>query len=742
MRLKRSFKAFATVAVIMAVTFALGLAGAGQLTGQPGAAGDPLYVFVGRGRAHGVGMCMDGVLYRAQEGQSYHEIMNYYYTGISYGSTDDNRPIRVKCRDGQIRTYPMHQYLYRLQEEPEDRPMEELKVLYVAARTYTLSCIARGKHTAEGFDICSSGGCCQAFDENKDLSKYPKNCAAVDATTGEIITYGGQPITAAYCGSCGGHTENNEDVWGSTPIPYLRGKPDTYCQNSSRYSWTVNMLRSEVEARLNASADTQVGSLSAMEILSRTPGGRIRQARLTGSLGAKTVSGGTLSARLGLQSSLFEVARGSIASNFDEYILVLNPNKESTLLTFTFMEPDGATSDEIIEVAGDSRYTLKVNDYVQLREVSTRVISELPVVAERTMYFNYQGKFGGSASTGVTKPASRWYFAEGYTGDTFDTYMLVENPQPANADIKFTFMVPGGGNVEKTAQMPPCSRMTLHVDDVPGLADTDVSTMVECTNGEEVVAERSMYFDYLGEDGGNSESGVNAPATSWYLAEGYTGGKFDAYVLLQNPGDRKAAVKATFMREDGKNIVRSYQMPPRSRHTITAEEIEGLEDAGFSTRVVSTNGVGIIAERSMYFDYNGLAGGHDGKGVKAPAGNWYFAEGYTGGGFDTYVLIQNPSAAEARVRVTFTKPGGTAVERDYSIKANSRFTIPVDGIEGLGDDEVSTTVRSQNGVKVIAERAMYFNYQNGRDSRGGGHDAVGVTTPSTQWYFAEGYTGY
>ncbi len=727
---------FKWMAVLTVMTLLVAPAGASAPAGAGGGS-DPPYLFSGRGRAHGVGMCMDGALYRAYDGWPYHDIINYYYTGIQFGRADDNQPIRVKGRDGQIRTYTMRDYLYHLQEEPESCPMEDLKLLYVAARTYTLSCIARGKHAKDGFDICSSGDCCQACDENKDLSKYPKNCAAVDATAGEIITYDGKPITAAYCGSCGGHTENNEDVWGGSAIPYLRGKLDTYCQRSSRYAWTVSMKKSEVEARLNASGDTSVGSLYAMDLSNRTPGGRVARARLTGSAGTKTVSGGTLSVRLGFQSSLFDLA----AMNFDEYLLVLNPNPQSTVVTFTFMRPDGGTSNQIVEVAGNSRYTLKVNDYVQFQEVSTRIVSDQPVVAERAMYFNYRGCSGGSASAGVPDPETKWYFAEGYTGGTFDTYILVENPETDPANVKFTFMVPGGGTVERTATAAPCSRMTLRVKDVPGLENTDVSTLVESTNGVGIVADRSMYFDYSGCDDGNSEAGVTAPATAWYLAEGYTGGRFDTYVLLQNPASETASVEATFMREDGANIKKNYELPPHSRYTITADRVEGLENAGFSTRVASLNGVGIIAERSMYFDYNGISGGHDGRGVAEPSADWYFGEGYTGGQFDTWLLIMNPDPRPADVRVTFNKPDGSAVEKDYTIKPNSRFTISVDAVEGLSDAEASMRVKSLNGVKMIAERAMYFNYMSGTDVRGGGHDTVGITAPSATWYFAEGYTG-
>jgi SpoIID/LytB domain protein len=257
-------------------------------------------VFTCRGRAHGVGLCMDGVRYRAQSGQSAIQIINYYYTGVEISKVDDSRPIRVKGRDGQIRTLSMHDYLCHLAEEPEDYPAEGLKVLYMAARTYTLNCIARGKHTSAGFDICSSGECCQAFDENKDISKSPNNVAAVNATDGQIITFGGAPITAAYCGSCGGHTENNEDVWGGAAIPYLRGKPDSFCSQSPRFSTTVEITASELGSKLG------VGSVTLLNLSNRTPGGRVKTAAVTGSSGSKSVPGSTLEKALGFRNTLFD----------------------------------------------------------------------------------------------------------------------------------------------------------------------------------------------------------------------------------------------------------------------------------------------------------------------------------------------------------------------------------------------------------------------------------------------------
>lgn len=258
------------------------------------------FVFRVYGRAHGVGLCMDGVKYRALAGQSCMSIINYYYTGVTLARIDDARVIRVKGRDGAVRSMSMHDYLCRLAEEPEDYPTEGLKVLYIAARTYTLSCINRGKHASDGYDICSSGSCCQAFDENKDLSRSPNNVAAVNATAGQVLYHNGAPITAAYCGSCGGHTENSEDGFGGAALAYLRGKPDSYCSRSPRFCAVKEFTVDQLGSRLG------VAGLSLLDLSDRTPGGRVRNARVVGDGGAKVMTGRALAGALGFSSTRFE----------------------------------------------------------------------------------------------------------------------------------------------------------------------------------------------------------------------------------------------------------------------------------------------------------------------------------------------------------------------------------------------------------------------------------------------------
>ncbi len=699
---------------------------------------DPVYLFNGRGRAHGVGLCMDGVLYRAREGHSYRQILNYYYTGVQFGKTDEERPIRVLCRDGRIRVYPLRQYLYRLAEEPDTYPYEGLKVLYVAARTYALSCIERGKHSSQGFDICSSGGCCQAFNENKDISRFPNSVRAVNETAGEILTYGGHPIIAAYHGSCGGHTENNEDVWGGKPVSYLRGKPDQYCSRSPQFQWTLRLRKSEIESRLNAYSDTNIGALKAIDIVSRTPGGRVDEAYLRGSYKTVKVKGRVLSSRLGLPSALFDLP----LAKFDEYILLYNSSGERNHINFIFMERDGGTSKHSIDLAGNSRFTLRVNDYLQYAEHSTFVSAERPIVCERTMYFDYGSGTGGSGCSGAPVPAKRWYFAEGYTAGGFDTYILIANPSGSLAKLRIQCFSHEGKMQACSSVLSPQSRATLRIDDLPGFSDTEVSTIVESTNGIPVVAERALYFTRGRASDGNSESGCTKPSTKWHLAEGYTGGDFDTYILLFNPGDSPAKVKAIFMREDGYRIEKSYTLRGRSRHTIDARKVPGISQMGFSTKIWSTNKVPIVVERSMYFSYRGYFGAHDGNGIASPSSKWYFAEGYTGGEFDTYFLMQNPSNEKSFVEVRFTKPSGKSVTKSLSIPPMSRLTLCADHIPEIANDEFSALIRSKNNVGIVAERAMYFRYFSAQKGREGGHLSAGVPDAGREWYFAEGYTGY
>ncbi len=114
---------------------------------------------------------------------------------------------------------------------------------------------------------------------------------------------------------------------------------------------------------------------------------------------------------------------------------------------------------------------------------------------------------------------------------------------------------------------------------------------------------------------------------------------------------------------------------------------------------------------------------------------FYFAEGYTGDGFEEWLCLLNPGDLATTAHITYMFSDGTTQDQDVSIGATSRSTVDVNGVVGLNKN-VSVAITADD--PIVAERPMYFNYK-GKWS--GGHDVMGATSPQKSLYFAEGYTG-
>jgi hypothetical protein len=139
----------------------------------------------------------------------------------------------------------------------------------------------------------------------------------------------------------------------------------------------------------------------------------------------------------------------------------------------------------------------------------------------------------------------------------------------------------------------------------------------------------------------------------------------------------------------------------------------------------------------MYFRYGaGVTGGHVVMGAPAPAPTWYFAEGYTGPGFDEYLTILNPNPAPASVTITYYSRAAGRFWQSLTVAGRSRATVAVHEVRP--NDEVAVRVETTAPGGIVVERPIYFTY-NGAIT--GGHDALGATAPAATWYLAEGYTG-
>ena len=96
--------------------------------------------------------------------------------------------------------------------------IEALKAQAIAARTYALR--NRGQFGSEGYDLLPTTRS-QVY---RGLSsEHPLSSRAVEETRGVIATYNGEPINALYTSTCGGRTENSENIFNDA-VPYLRGR--------------------------------------------------------------------------------------------------------------------------------------------------------------------------------------------------------------------------------------------------------------------------------------------------------------------------------------------------------------------------------------------------------------------------------------------------------------------------------------------------------------------------------------
>jgi stage II sporulation protein D len=152
---------------------------------------------------------------------------------------------------------PMQKYIYGLGEVPASWPHAVLAAQAIAGRTYALRRIRTSGQHREPCD-------CGLYDSSADqvyIGDAKRTGSgqywwdwkrAVDVTAGDVVMYRGEPIQALYSSSSGGHTENNENVWGGAPVPYLRGVPDRFdgVASNPNYRWTKTISWSGASAKL------------------------------------------------------------------------------------------------------------------------------------------------------------------------------------------------------------------------------------------------------------------------------------------------------------------------------------------------------------------------------------------------------------------------------------------------------------------------------------------------------------
>ncbi|TCO08922.1 SpoIID/LytB domain-containing protein [Natronoflexus pectinivorans] len=215
------------------------------------------------------------------------------------------------------------------------------------------------------FDVCADDHCQRYQGITKATTTTVRK--AVESTSGLVLTYDGNICDARYSKCCGGVSELFENVWESTPHPYLTkvvdaasppidyslelgnekeanawitGSPDAFCNTANPeilsqvlndydretadfYRWKVTLSQEEIQNLLRTKVGIEVGRVLDLVAMERGVSGRIIRLRIIGTK-SEFIIGKELEIRKAfsashLYSSAFVVEKGDVKDGVPEH---------------------------------------------------------------------------------------------------------------------------------------------------------------------------------------------------------------------------------------------------------------------------------------------------------------------------------------------------------------------------------------------------------------------------------------
>jgi kumamolisin len=453
-------------------------------------------------------------------------------------------------------------------------------------------------------------------------------------------------------------------------------------------------------------------------------------------------------------STTWYFAEGSAGGGFQEFLTVENPSTQTTAsVTFEYLIQGGQSPiQKTIQVPPSTRSTENVNTDVNAPYTGSKhlslaaiVTSTIPVVVERPMYFNSHIALGiasGSDVLGATTPGTDYYFSEASSASGYSTFLTMLNPSSSLTDAVtityYTGSCGGSGPACPTeaVTLAPLQRQTVLPTD-KGLHEK-LAIWVHSSNP--VVVERPMYFSANIPNVGNttgaaSEVGAASPGTNWLFAEGYTGPSFQTYYELANFGASSASVTVSLEYTNGDVQAVPVTVPAygfvefdvnnANKHPNNAYCMPSPCQVTNSVSAQVTSNNPIVADRLMYFHFNGNPGSTDVVGTPAAQSIYAFAEGYTANQFTEFLTLQNPTNSAETVAVTLLTASSLVLQQRVTVSAHSRSTLNINDIlNPIQPTSVSMVVQVIGSGTIVAERPLYFNWFGVP----GGTDVIGFTS--------------
>lgn len=340
----------------------------------------------------------------------------------------------------------------------------------------------------------------------------------------------------------------------------------------------------------------------------------------------------------------------------------------------------------------------------------------------------YGGQVTASAVTGVQSPveglgaaacahdaATDWFFADGSSALRYDERLLVYNPFPDEAVVRVTLYTKAGpkdkANLSEVA-VPAQSSVGIKLNDFVRLQRL-LSVRVSAVRGRVVVWKALLAEPEQRPSGVQFTLGATEVAPEWFFPEGWIGERFDERIALLNPGDEESVVTISLTTDEGTvqppRLV-EVAVAPQTAKLIRLNEVvtraQRRQLAGVGVVVRSSNDVGLIAERTIWYEGEGLTGVTDEIGATHAALVWVVGPAAMRSQSDSLTLL-NPDAEDAQVTIRLLRVGRPPIEvhgpGGVTVGAGSRFKIPL--VERTKGKPMVAIIESDR--PIVVERTSY-----------------------------------
>lgn len=411
------------------------------------------------------------------------------------------------------------------------------------------------------------------------------------------------------------------------------------------------------------------------------------------------IRGGDVNQGISSPATTWYFAEGTTRRGFECWFSVFNPSRGDARVDFEFFTSRGKIT-RVYEVGQERRLTFEVKGELKVEEDFSCILrSDIPVVAERSLYFRRGGGMNGVAiGPGTSELSTRWIFPLGRMQERLEDYLILFNPGPEDAQVRLEFYGENGWEARRDVRFPAEVRSTV---DIGRLLGASAATVV-LDSDSPLAAERACYFGFEGGPGGSFlVPGLKEKREEWYFPEGTL--RFGTVNRLNifNPNSAANLVEVTLI-SGGDMAGEVLALDPWSASSIDVSRyLSGERD--FSVRLRGL--LPLVASRTSFFNDGNALGGAMDPGASAHSTRFFFAEGCTAGGYSEWLILFNSLERPAEAEVTYYL-GERRESRRYQVNPLSRVTVNV-GQEIGAEYEVSVEVNGEAGI--YAERSLYFS---------------------------------